>query len=146
MEKINITDINLLQITRVRNWSISFDYDNKHYLLHGTSELGEGSWAELFEKTYDENGKYHLNYMGNAHSSEYVVNDYIPKQKGKTIVYSQIDKEFFAFQLTYRKLATGIMENKVKEIEKKQKRIKNKIESYEKKISELRKEYQNLLR
>lgn len=146
MEKLNITDLNLLKITRVRNWSISFDYDNKHYLLHGTSELDGGSWSELFEKTYDEKGKYHLEQIGATRSSEYVINDYLKKQKGKTIVYSQIDKEFFAFQLTYRKLATGIMEEKVKDVEKEQEKIQKKINYHKEKILELRKEFQNLLK
>lgn len=38
---INIQDVSLLKITKVKNWSILFDYDDKHYLLHGVDECGE---------------------------------------------------------------------------------------------------------
>lgn len=144
-QKINITDLNLLKITRIRDWAISFDYDQKHYLLHGASELGEGSWAELFEKTYDEKGRYHLNYMGQSNGSEYVKNDYIQLQKGTTIVYSQINKLFFVYMLTYNNLATGIMEKKVEAVRERQKVLQSEIYECEKKLFELRKEYQNIL-
>ena len=41
---INIQDVSLLKITKVRDWSILFDYDGKHYLLHGTGESGENAF------------------------------------------------------------------------------------------------------
>ena len=63
---INITDISLLKITRVRPWSICFDYDNKHYLIHGSSEMGEGSWQELYKRDLDVNGKYKLTHLKNC--------------------------------------------------------------------------------
>ena len=47
IELIDIQDLSLLKITRVRDWSICFDYDKKHYLIHGSYECGEGSWQEL---------------------------------------------------------------------------------------------------
>ena len=57
---IDIQDLNLLRITKVKEWAICFDYGEKHYLLHGQSEMGEGSWQVLYERTLDECGKYHL--------------------------------------------------------------------------------------
>lgn len=142
--KIHITDLNLLKITKVRNWSIAFDYGSKHYLLHGTSELGEGSWNVLFERTYDANGKYYLKKIADSNGSEYIIGDYIPKQKGKTIIYSQINKAFFAYMLTFRNFATGIMEDKVKEVKEKQAKIQTKIQKYNQKILDLKKEYNGL--
>ena len=32
---IEMNDLLLLEITKVKSWDIYFDYDNKHYLLHG---------------------------------------------------------------------------------------------------------------
>lgn len=30
-----IEDLSLLKITKIKPWAILFDYDNKHYFLHG---------------------------------------------------------------------------------------------------------------
>ena len=57
---INIQDVSLLKITKVRDWSILFDYDGKHYLLHGTGESGEPDRQELYERNLNQNGKYDL--------------------------------------------------------------------------------------
>lgn len=32
--EIEMNDLSLLEITKVKPWAIYFDYDNKHYLLH----------------------------------------------------------------------------------------------------------------
>lgn len=33
-----IEDLSLLKITKIKPWAILFDYDNKHYFLHGKNE------------------------------------------------------------------------------------------------------------
>ena len=142
---INITDLSQLKITRVRPWSICFDYDNKHYLIHGSSELGEGEWQELYERELDANGKYNLMHIKNcAYAKERVADDYIKQQRGHTIVYCNIDKEYFAYKLTKRGFATGILESKVREEEKHIARVQKQIKKYEEKIQQLRHEIQNL--
>lgn len=142
---INITDLSLLKITKVKDWAINFDYDSKHYLLHGSSELGEGSWQELYERILDQNGHYELNHINNKpYAEEYVINDYIKGQNGRTIVYRNIDKEYFVYKLTKRGFATGIMEERVKEEEKHIAKIEKQIKKYEEKIRELRQEISGL--
>lgn len=143
--EINVTDLSLLEITKVKDWAINFDYDGKHYLLHGSSELGEGSWQELYERILNQNGHYKLNHIKNKlYADEYVVNDYIKRQKGKTIVYRNIDKEYFVYKLTKRGFATGIMEERVNEEEKHIAKIEKQIKNYEEKIRELRQEISGL--
>ena len=142
---INITDISLLKITRVRPWSICFDYDNKHYLIHGSSEMGEGSWQELYKRDLDVNGKYKLTHLKNcSYAKEVVADDYIKQQPGKTIVYQNVDKEYFAYKLTKRGFATGVMENKIKEEEKHIAKVQRQIKKYEEKIRQLRYEISGL--
>lgn len=120
---IDIQDASLLRVTRVRDWSLCFDYGNDHYLIHGTSEVGEGQWQDLYKRTLDPNGKYTLRYVKNTwHGGEYVVKDYIKEQKGKTIVYSLVDKEYFAYKLTEMGFATGKYVKKV-EMDKKKKEL-----------------------
>ncbi|WP_320973204.1 hypothetical protein [Enterocloster bolteae] len=134
--------MSLLRITRVRDWSICFDYGDKHYLLHGQSEIGEGSGQDLYERTLDKNGKYELKHIKSKwFVNENVAWDYIQcnyNKQNNSIVYSQIDKEFFAYKLTKRGFATGIMEQRVKVEEDKIKSVEVQIREYEDRIRELR--------
>lgn len=144
-EKPNITDLSLLKITKVKGWAICFDYDGRHFLIHGTSEPGEGSGQTLYERTLDEKGRYKLNPINcKWYVEEYVRHDYIKRQKGKTIVYKNVDKEYFAYKLTKRGFATGIMEEKVKQEEKNIAKIERQIKKYEEKIRSLKSEIYDL--
>lgn len=136
---IDIKNLSLLKITRVRGWAICFDYDGKHYLLHGASEMGEGSWQDLYERELDEHGKYKLNFITNSnYGSEYVANEYIKKQNGKTIVYSLIDKNYFVYKLTKRGFATGIFEDEVSRQKEEIMKLQTELKVYEDKCRELR--------
>ena len=142
---IDIQDLNLLKVTKVKEWAICFDYDKKHYLLHGQSEMGEGSWQVLYERTLDDCGKYHLKKIKEiGYAPEYVANDYIKRQKGKTIVYSKIDKEYFAYKMTKRGFAIGIMRQKVEEENQHILLVENQIKELKQKIYELRREIAHL--
>lgn len=141
---INITDLSLLKITRVRPWSILFDYGDKHYLIHGSYEMGEGSWQELYERELDANGKYNLLRLKTVNGDDDVKQDYIERQRGNTIVYKNIDKEYFAYKLAKRGFATGIMENKVKEEQKHIDKVEKQIKKHEEKIRQLRSEISGL--
>lgn len=142
---IDIQDLNLLRITKVKEWAICFDYGEKHYLLHGQSEMGEGSWQVLYERTLNECGKYHLERIKESgYATEYVANDYIKRQKGKTIVYSKIDKEYFAYKMTKRGFAIGIMQQKVEEENKHILSVEKQIKELEQKIYGLRREIAHL--
>lgn len=142
---INITDFSLLKITRVRPWSICFDYEDKHYLIHGSYEMGEGSWQELYERELNECGKYKLTCLKSCgYAKDDVAEDYVKKQQGKTIVYSHIDKGYFAYKLTKRGFATGVMEKVVQEEEKHIAKVEKQIKNYEEKIRQLRYEISGL--
>lgn len=135
----------MFKITKVKNWAICFDYDDRHYLIHGSSEPGEGEWQEFYERILDENGHYELKHIKTKmYSEEYVVNDYIKKQNGHTIVYKNIDKEYFAYKLTKRGFASGIMEERVIKEEKHISKVEKQIKKYEEKIRLLRQEINGL--
>ena len=135
---IDIQDFSLLKVTKVRDWSICFDYDDKHYLLHGTSETGEGSWQELYERELDKNGKYKLTFISNKYGDDYVAYDYIKRQNGKTIVYSMVDKDFFVYKLTKRGFATGIFEDEVIKQKGKISKLRDELKTYEDKCRDIR--------
>lgn len=140
----HLVNADTIKITRVRDWSICFDYGSKHYLIHGASECGEGSWNELYERTLDKNGKWSLTSLKTCRGNEYLVKEYIKKQKGKTIVYSQIDKGFFAYKLTSHGLATGVYEKWVAANKNKIKKYQNKIQEYRDKIYEIERKIKEL--
>lgn len=102
-------DLSLLEITKIKPWAIYFDYDNKHYLLHGKAD-GCESIQELYERQLDKNGNYGLIFIKNRYERDYLVSDYIKSMNQKTIVYNQIDKEYFREQLT----RSGFIENENK--------------------------------
>lgn len=107
---INIQDLSLLKITKIKPWAIYFDYDEKHYLLHGKSD-GYESVRELFERHLNENGFWTLEFIKSNYGNECVINDYIRPFSWQTIVYNQISKEYFR-----DKLAThGFTEPSIKE-------------------------------
>lgn len=95
---IEMNDLSLLEITKVKPWAIYFDYDNKHYLLHGKVDDYE-SIQELYERQLDKNGNYDLIFIKSRYGRDYLDSDYIKSISRKTIVYNQIDKEYFREQL-----------------------------------------------
>lgn len=103
---IEMNDLSLLEITKVKPWAIYFDYDNKHYLLHGKVDDYE-SIQELYERHLDENGNYDLIFIKSRYGRDYLSSDYIKSINRKTIVYNQIDKEYFRKQL----IRSGFVEN-----------------------------------
>jgi len=138
---IHITDLSLLKITKVKPWVIYFDYDGRHYFVKGKSELGEGSWQELYERKPSGNGKYSFIKLRCCnYTTDSVASDYIKKQAGKTIVYSHINKVYFVYVLTKHGFATGMMESFVEEIANGMSEVEKRIKEYEKEISLLRKQ------
>lgn len=105
-------DLSLLEITKIKPWAIYFDYGNKHYLLHGKAD-GCESIQELYERQLDKNGNYGLIFIKNRYGRDYLVSDYIKSMNQKTIVYNQIDKEYFREQLT----RSGFIENENKGVQ-----------------------------
>lgn len=109
---IEMKDLSLLEITKIKPWAIYFDYGNKHYLLHGKAD-GYESIQELYERQLDKNGNYDLIFIKSRYGRDYLDSGYIKSINRKTIVYNQIDKEYFREQLT----RSGFIENENKGVQ-----------------------------
>lgn len=98
MGKLIITDLNKLKITKVKDWAIYFNYDNEKYLLHGSYCNYEYS-SNLY-KRIPINNKYELVYMAGEYTwDDYIKGEFIKEYHKRTLVYNQIDKEYFVNQL-----------------------------------------------
>ena len=152
IKPIEIKDLSLLTIKKVKPWSIIVTYDDKEYLIHGGSELGEGDWQDLYERKVDKYGHYELKPLGcKPYASEFVDTDCIrisinskKKYPHRPIVYRDIDKEFFAYKLTKNGFATGIMVDKLVENQKIKKEKEKQIRELEEKITALRREIKDM--
>ena len=91
---IDIQDLSLLKITKVKTWSIYFDYDRKHYLLHETCD-GYEYVHTLYERNINKKGFWTLDFIKSDYARTSVLNEYIKPLSWQTIVYNQIDKEYF---------------------------------------------------
>jgi hypothetical protein len=142
MSKLIVKDLSKLKITKVKSWAIYFDYDNEKYLLHGSSEDYEHS-IRLYKRIW--NGKkYELDCIfGKFTITEDVKYKYIKPINAKyfkkdTIVYSQIDKEYFVKKLTFDYYFGGIYEKEIKKIKKQIQNKQDKMNNLEKEIRKLK--------
>ena len=103
---LDIKDLSLLKITKVRDYAIFFDYDGKHYFLHGTSD-GYESLQKLYERHLDNNGFCTLKCIKYDFGSEEVANEYIKSISRNSIVCNQIDKKYFRDKLIKHKFIEG---------------------------------------
>ena len=132
---LNIINLDLLKITKVKSWAIYFTYDLKYYLLHGSYDDDEV--VELYERELYNCGNYKLKLLKSKSESSYFANDYINCHK-HVIVYSQIDKEFFVKKLTYKGFITSLYDEEIKQRKLKIKAYENEIRSLNDKISSIR--------
>lgn len=99
MSKLIITDLNKLKITKVKDWAIYFNYDNKKYLLHG-SEYEYDYKYSLYKRKPVSNNRYELETISEKYTNnDYVTNEFIKESSKRTLVYNQIDKEYFVNKL-----------------------------------------------
>lgn len=98
--KLQIWEIEDVTITKVKDWAIDFQYDSTRYLLKGSSEVGEGSWATLYEKQVYDLGKYKLRQLCVKSAPEYVGEDFIRSRISSTPTLSQLDVFYFVYKLT----------------------------------------------
>jgi hypothetical protein len=129
--KLEIRDLSLLKINKVKDWAVYFTYDNEKYLLHGSSDGGDYSMTLYLRIPIGSDGKYKLESITGKYTSSDYVSDYINvnklgKGKNKTIHYCDIDKEYFVKQLTKEGFVTGVLDEKVDAI-----KLKNKVRQEE---------------
>ena len=110
--KIDIQDVSLLKVTKVREWAICFDYNEKGYMLHLYGDDSSNNIA-LYERSVDRTGRWELEYISSERFEKSTIDGLVGWQPGKTIVYKMIDKKYFALKLTELGFATGVMEQEV---------------------------------
>lgn len=116
-DKLVIDDINELKITKIKPWAINFKYKREHYVIHGESETGEGSWQVLYHKIMHGDKKIAMKQIGySVYASEFVANDYFPYRSIET--YSSLDKEDFVYKMTARGLISSKYNDEVDVLKK----------------------------
>lgn len=146
MEKLIITDLSKLKITKIKDWAIHFTYDNEKYLLHGS--CCDYEYSSNLYKRIPINNKYELVYIaGECTCDDYIKGEFIKEYYKRTLVYNQIDKEYFVNQLVKWEFAeyeepkiVGI-ENNLSQKSKRQEFIKQ--YDYRSNLEKLKKRYEN---
>lgn len=125
-----IEDNKDVKITKVKEWKVDFTYRGDKYLLKGSSELGEGSWATLYRKEVDNNGKYTLSPLRRKYCPEYVGREFIRSLFSKNPTYSQMDVNFFVYKLTWYGFVGSVYGEMIEE----KKRIIEMVDELEKSV------------
>lgn len=127
-----------IRITKVKPWAIYFNYKEKKFLLHESSDCYEYS-TTLYERIF-ENGKYRLETIKSYYGHIFTLN-YYSNKIGRT--YKQIDKEKFVRKLIFHEMIRNPkMEKEIEMLKKQIEKYKTEEEKYRQKRVEL--EYQLL--
>ncbi|MEI3357051.1 MAG: hypothetical protein V8R81_08750 [Clostridia bacterium] len=112
---------NKIKITKAKPWAIYFNYEDKKFLLHESSDGYESS-TTLYERI-QKNGKYELETIASYYGG-IITLDYLNTKRGRT--YKQVNMKKFLRKLVYH----GLVQNKKinEEIEK----MKLEVEKYKK--------------
>lgn len=98
--KLVIENINQVKILKVRNWAIDFSYKDTRYLLKGSYEVGEGSYATLYKKLVDSSGRYNLEFIQRNICPEDVGKVFVESSVSNSPTLSQLDIPYFVYKLT----------------------------------------------
>ena len=118
----SVNDLNDLHFTRIKDWKIYFTYKNIRYMIIGVCEFVEGCWQTLYSRG--------LNYAGTPTSTKrikqisgddrvrdtYIRSQIKNKRDNESISLSEIDKEYFVWQLFWNGFANGYMDDRVKTV------------------------------
>ena len=105
--KLYVEDLKGLKITKVKPWSIYFEYNKQSYILHESSEEYTTS-VVLYKRTLDNEGRYSLEYMNSNIGSLDIVK-YISNY-GSSGAYKHIRKDRFVKQLLSDGFSSGLYE------------------------------------
>jgi hypothetical protein len=131
---LEINEVRQIKITKVKSWAICFNYKDKKYLLHETSE--DDTVITLYEKTIVD-GKTKLDLISSAYGGMIILTSYVSSKKTRQhMIYSHIDLYDFVAKLVNRKLVTSDNVVVVDIIDLNNKR-KVEIEQLQKKIREI---------
>lgn len=105
MNELVITDLTQLRFKKVNHYKVQFSYENKEYIL--LSEEDDDCALMLMERIKVRENRYILNYIKSVISCkkpEDFIKD-ISKTKPHHLVYSNINREWFAKQMAKTGLA-----------------------------------------
>lgn len=133
---LNITSLDKLQITKVKDWKVHFTYDGTKYCLIDISD--DDRCIALFKIEYNEITKRYFNEIIGSKITTHTPKDSI-KYIGKGEVYSQIDKEHFVKKLVELGFSDGLYKfeyvaylNEVCKLNKEIKELQDKLGSLRK--------------
>ena len=136
-EKINITDISKLRITKVKPWKIYFKYNEDEYML--IEDTDEDAHISLYKRYKLNSGNHRVECINGAitcMSISTFIKD-ISKKRAKHIVYANIDRNNFVIKLLELGFSTGYLEERQSRYNEKQYEIDTKIEELQSKITQL---------
>jgi len=119
LEKINITDIDKLHITRVKFLKIHFTYDGIKYMLIEDGE--EDAHISLYKRVYTDDNRLknvHINGKITLMHTYSFIKD-VSKSKPRNTTYACIDKQYFVKKLVELGFAYGIYEESYNEYKQK---------------------------
>lgn len=118
-----------IHIYKVKPWCIYFKYEDKHYMIHTSSDEC-GSYTTLYEKEINEKGNYKLKEIKWSYGGF----DYV---KYINNPYKFINKNEFIYNLTKRGLCYSIYSNFLHKRNEKIKTLRQQINELQDKINKL---------
>lgn len=140
-EKINITDIDKLHITRLKYQTIHFTYDRVKYMIVDDGE--EDAHLSLYKRVPDECGKL-KNILINGKITlmhAYSFTRDISKHKPKNSTYACLDKEYFIKKLVEVGFACGLYEDSYNDYKQKVDEIEECIKKLQAEKEQLKKKW-----
>ncbi len=111
---LEIKDVKLMKITKVKPWAIYFTYDNERYLLHESSEAYD-TVIRLYKRELNKFGNYKLEFIIGSPYCDFFSKDYLGRN-GSSIPYCQIDLDLFCKRMTRDKFFCGAYEKDIEEM------------------------------
>lgn len=120
-----------IKIYKVKPWAVYFKHENDYYLLHYGGELYEERTV-LYKKILDNNGRYELKYLHFCYGNK------IPNCVFESKVYSHINKNRFAYYLTFHGFIKSRFSPYVENALKRKRELIGDIRDLQDKISEIK--------
>ena len=142
--KINITDISKLKITKVKPWKLYFEYDNTEYML--IDDTDEDAHISLYKRHKLPSGNHRVECINGAITCMGIhgfIRD-ISKKRPEHLVYANIDRNYFVLNLIELGFSTGYLEGRHKKFMARRNNIQEEINKLQLKITKLQDENKKL--
>lgn len=137
-----IEDLSKLKITKVKHWKVCFEYSGDKYILISDSDSDDCGLI-LYKKTLLDKDKFKLEFIASKLTSEQpseLIMD-ISKNKPTSLVYSNINREFFVKKLTELGFNNGKYKDEYQAVQDNVHEIYEEIRELTRKASGLYKEW-----